>query len=262
MMQYRHVVIDGRYGFRARAVPGTRLVEVQVVEKVDRSHRIKVRHLGGSSAGLEEYVQPGSLVVEWHEHRAFLRDEERAKLVKAASRGAPDPVRRKAVDWVLGSAGEADADGLGGSGELVAEVEAVRRIAARAAVAEPVEDLHPLAFVDRLGWLHLPYAGVEQLARNFAVAEPQTVLLHVDGLEAELRAEGHLPGGHPAHDLLRRWRPSMALARQWAGSKKELEELRTEIEHLHAICGTAVEALRRVGSETEARRVEQALLDA
>jgi len=208
---------------------------------------------------MEECVQPGCLVVEWRERQAFLRDEERAKLVKTASREDSGPVRREAVEWILGSTGEADAEGLGRDGVLVADVEAVRRVAARAGITEPVEDLHPLAFVDRHGCLHLPYAAAEKLARNFAAAEPQTVLLHVEGLEKELRAEGYLPGRHHAHDLLRRWRPSMALARQWAGFEKEAEELRGEIERLQSICRTAVEALRRVGSETEAQTVERAL---
>src|SRR6266542_1262057 len=123
---------------------------------------------------MEECVQPGCLVVEWRERQAFLRDEERAKLVKTASREDSGPVRREAVEWILGSTGEADAEGLGRDGVLVADVEAVRRVAARAGITEPVEDLHPLAFVDRHGCLHLPYAAAEKLARNFAAVEPQT----------------------------------------------------------------------------------------
>jgi hypothetical protein len=69
----------------------------------------------------------------------------------------------------------------------------LQRIVDRAGLAEQPTDLHPLGFVDRHGDVHLPLDGAERLARAFAAAEPENVLMYIDDREEELRRGGNVP---------------------------------------------------------------------
>jgi hypothetical protein len=144
-------------------------------------------------------------------------------------------------------------------GMLSMSLESVEQIAERAGLAEPVTGLHPAAFVTRFGTLCLPYEGAETLARAFAAAEPETVLLYIQDQEAEYRARGYEPGERFWHDYLREKAAGYALARHWAGHEKEIEQLQKELERLRSLVSMAAHDLERAGADHGARRLRRAL---
>ena len=140
-----------------------------------------------------------------------------------------------------------------------AELRFLGRAAERAGLAEPITGLHPAAFVDRFGTLHLPYEGAEKLARAFAAAEPETVLLYIQDQEAEYKARGYEPGERFWHDYLREKAAGFALARHWAGHEQEIEQLQKELERLRSLVSMAAYDLERAEADHEARRLRRAL---
>jgi hypothetical protein len=258
-MNGSQIILGKKYGWRLKpSVPGT-LCQVQVLEKIGRKGTIKIRHLGPPHEGLEEFVKTTSIIVSWNEQKAFLRDEERLRQAREASAKEGDRARQEATSTILESSGENQAAVYRADGMLDVPIEVAKRLADRAGITEPVERLHPLSFVDRHGILHMPYLGAERLARAFAAAEPELVLREIENHELGLKSEGYEPGNRYLHELLRDYQPSYALARQWAGFDKEVEQLRKEIERLRVLVRQAVGELKTLGGERQASRIERAL---
>lgn len=198
------------------------------------------------------------LVVPWGDRKALLRDEERLRRLDEHARDAGrNAALAEAVATVLASSGEPSAwaewDGLS-----MPEDE-LERIAHRAGLEKPPVELHPLAFCDRRGDLHLPLEAGEALARAFATAEPETVLMAIQDREEELRLSGNVPGQRYMHDILRDHLPGFAIVRQWAGFDQELEQLQKEIGRLRGLVSSAAYELRARGAEREYRRLLRAL---
>jgi hypothetical protein len=99
----------------------------------------------------------------------------------------------------------------------------------------------------------------EVIARAFAATEPQTVLMAIQDREEELRLSGNVPGQRYMHDILREHLPGFAIARQWAGLDRELEQLQKEIGRLRGLVSSAAYELRARGAEREYRRLVRAL---
>lgn len=124
---------------------------------------------------------------------------------------------------------------------------------------EPLDRLPPAGFTDREGFLNLPFQAAEQVAKMMAEREPHSVLLYLQGHEEGLLAMGYQPGQRTAHDILRSYQPSFALARQWSGLRSEAELLTREIDRLRQLVNTGIRMLKESGADTEARRLERAL---
>jgi hypothetical protein len=135
----------------------------------------------------------------------------------------------------------------------------LQRICDRAGVSAVPSDLHPLAFRDRHGHVHLPLDGVVRLAQAFAAVEPQTVNQYIDDQEEEMRLRGNVPGDRWWHDYLREHAPGFALARRWAGLEQEADALRQEIARLRSLVSRAAYDLKAAGQEHKARRLLRAL---
>lgn len=178
-MQGSEMTIGKRYAMGLRVSPGEPLIKVQLLDKGGRRSMVKVRHLSEPHEGLEEYVKTRQIVVPWGERKAFLRDEERMQQLRALPRPPGVHARAEAVYTVLASTGYPDAY-VDDDGYVDMEAEELRQIALRASIDPALENLHPAAFVDRHGGMHLPLEPAEQLARAFAAAEPQLVLLYID----------------------------------------------------------------------------------
>ncbi len=93
--------------------------------------------------------------------------------------------------------------------------------------------MHPLAYTDRHGEVHLPLDAVVGLAKAFAAAEPQTVVSYIDDREEELRLKGNQPGDRWYHDYLRELSPGYALARQWAGLDQDMTHIAALVDPRH-----------------------------
>jgi hypothetical protein len=105
-MNGSQIILGKKYGWRLKpSVPGA-LCQVQVLEKIGRKGMIKIRHLGPPHEGLDEFVKTASIIVPWHEQKAFLRDEERLRQAREASATEGDRARQEATSTILESSGE------------------------------------------------------------------------------------------------------------------------------------------------------------
>jgi hypothetical protein len=179
-----------------------------------------------------------------------------AALGEHAARTA-DRALGRAASAVLESTGEPGA-GADERGATMRESE-LQRILDRAGVNTAPADLHPLAYRDRHGDVHLPLEAVAATARSFAAAEPQTVVGYLDDQAEEMRLRGNQPGERWWHEYLRENSPGFALARQWAGLEQEAAMLREEIARLRLLVSRAAADLGAAGAEAKSRRLLRAL---
>lgn len=251
-------LIEGRcYGYREGRRPDTPLIKIKLLAKVGRGGKLKIRWEEGPHPGLEEYIHCSKLVVSWGERRAFLRDEERLARLEEYSVKEGDRTVAEAVGTVLASSGEPSAYAtIEGLSMPEAEIE---RIVRRAGLDDRLDSLHPLGFVDRHREVHLPLDAAERIARAFAAAEPESVLMAIQEHEDELRSRRYAPGERHLHGLLRQYAPAYALARQWCGIEREVELLQKEIGRLRSIISRAAYDLKALGAERKARSLLRAM---
>lgn len=250
--------IGSHYAYREKRTPGSPFLKVKYLEKVEGKGKIKVRYEDGPHPGLEEYVRPQTIVSSWGQRKAVERDEERIqRLADHHVQSRADRALSWAITAVLCSTGEPSAwcepDGV-----TMPEAE-IGRIADRAGLNEEAVDLHALAFCDRDGNVHLPIEAAEAVARAFAAAEPETVLMSIEDDVEQLKTRGYAPGERFSHDYLREKSPGYALARQWAGHEQEVEQLQQEIGRLRRLVSMAEHDLRAAGKELEAAKLRRAV---
>ncbi len=256
-MRYIDVTPRLEYGLRFRLSTTEPLHHVLVVEKVDRNKQVKVRHLEGDQAGMEEFVAFRNIIVLSKRRKRFLGNEEKLRTIRELSAGA-DPVVRDAVQAVFGAAGEHSAF-VHTDGHFSADAAAVERLAVRAGIEGPWKGLDSNAFVDDNGWAQLGFTAAHRLATELAKREPDTITMEVESREEELRAGGYAMGERWQHEWLRDQRPAFALMRQWAGFSRDLDRLQKEIERLWGLAYGASLDLERAGQLREARRLQRAL---
>jgi hypothetical protein len=218
---------------------------------------IKVRFEDGPHPGLKEYVATRQVLCPWGQREAVVRDEERAARFAEHAREVRDHALAEAASAVLESTGEQSAY-CSDDGAQMSESD-VQRILDRAGLTDSPADLHPVAYQDRSGLIHLPLDAAVRLAKSFAAAEPQTVVSYIDDEEDELRIRGNAPGERWFHQYLREMSPGYAVARQWAGLEQEAELLRKEISRLRSLVSSAAYDLKDAGKERKARTLLRAL---
>jgi len=136
-----------------------------------------------------------------------LRDEKLAEALDAHAARVKDTAVGEAASAVFESTGEPGA-GASATGTTMYEAEP-QRIIDRAALKSAPVDLHPLAYRDRHGYVHLPLDATVELSRAFAAAEPATVIGHIDDQEDEMRLRGNEPGERWWHSYLRAKAPGL-----------------------------------------------------
>lgn len=260
-MQTSALEIGRYYAYRkkrrqGKPQPDEPLIKVKVLLKAHRG-KVKVRHEDGELAGLEEFISCSNLVVPWGERKALLRDEQREQALEFHLGGRTNAVAQ-AASAVLESSGEPEAY-VGDNGYLCMPEDQLQRIADRAGVDGPLEELHPLGFKARDGCIHLPVEAAEQIARALAAAEPENVMLYIEGREHELRSSGWQPGMHYRHDMLREAMPAFAIVKQWCGPEDQLAALRKEIDRLRQLLSKAAFDLQAAGVDRKAAALRRAL---
>jgi hypothetical protein len=246
------------YAYREKRKPGTEMLKVKLLAHTGRSGKLKVRFEDGPFPGLEDYVASRQLICPWGQRRDVLRDEERAaRLEEYVDRsGIADRALIEATSAVLASTGE--------PGAAAAAVTAMdegewQRIFDRAGIDGSPLDVHPLAYRDRYGMVHMPLEAAIGVAKAFAASEPGAVTMYLDDREEEYRLRGSQPGDRFFHDYLRELSPGFALARRWAGLEQEADALREEIARLRVLLNRAAYDLRDAGKDQQARRLLRAL---
>jgi hypothetical protein len=253
------IEVGHKYAMREKLSHKEPLIQVQVVEKVGKRGQLKVRRLSEPHTGLEEWIKTRQLIVPWGERQAFLKDEEHERQFDEA-RPEPNQALAGAIDTVMRATGYADSDGgVDDDGTVRMKSVELREIARLAGLPQKLEDLHPLAYVDRFDDLHLPLELAEQLAHAYASAESEMVLMYIEDEEKEYKCRGYEPGERFWHDELRRSMPGFALARYWAGHEEEIAYLRAEIERLRTLLIDAADTLSRKGLYSEAGHIRLAL---
>ena len=255
-MESSQMKIGRDYLYREKRAPGSPHQRVKLLAKVGRACKIRVRFIDGPFPGLEEYVHCGRIIVPWSESKAFPRDEQRRRRLEEISLPQYSHVVAEAILTVFAATGD-ETGCVNGDGVLDGNAAALRRVAQRAGIKKPVEELGRESFVDRFGRLLLSFDGALTLAMAFAKAEPEKVLLLIENEEAELRAKGYEPGEHYYHESLLKQAPANALARQWAGFENEVEQLREEIVRLRMVVKRAADFLDSAGMGFEADRVRR-----
>jgi hypothetical protein len=256
-METSALKIGQRYAYREKRNTSSPLLKVKLLDIVGRKGKVKVCFEDGPHPGLEEYISTRQLIVPWGQRQALLRDEERAAALDEHARGSYDKALTEAASAVLESTGEPGA-WVGERGTAMRESE-LQRILDRAGVHTEPAKLHPLAYCDRYGDVHLPLEAAVAVAKSFAAAEPQTVVGYLDDQEEELRQKGNMAGERWYHGYLRELSPGYALARQWAGLEQEAEMLRKEIARLRSLASAAAYDLKAAGQERKASRLLRAL---
>ncbi|MHB1344026.1 MAG: hypothetical protein ACYCX3_06670 [Thermoleophilia bacterium] len=256
-MQSYAIEVGHKYGMREKVSPGEPLIQVQMLEKAGKRGHVKVRRLSEPRAGLEDWVKTRQLIVPWGERHAFLKDEDREAQFDLA-RPKPNQALAGAIETIMHATGYDDA-GADDDGTVHMDAAELRELARLSGLPRKLEDLHPLAYVDRHGDLHLPLAVAEQLARAYASAESESVLMYIEDEEKEYKYRGNEPGGRFWHDELRRRTPGFALARYWAGHEEEIAYLRAEIDRLRGLVVNAADTLASKGLYSEAGHIRLAL---
>jgi hypothetical protein len=247
------------YAMREKVAVGEPLVQVKVLERVARGRvvQLRVRRLSDPHSGIEEFIKARNLIVPWGERNAFQKDEQLAQRF-AEEKPPRNQAVAGAIDTVMAATGFDDAYAED-DGTIHMEAAELREIARLAGLPPNLEDMHPAAYIDRSGQMHLPLEVAEKLAHTYASAEPEMVLMYIEDRESEYKARGYVPGERYYHDELRRHMPGFALTRYWAGHEEEVALLRKEIERLRGLVESTADELRRAGHEREGWRLRRAL---
>lgn len=258
-MQFTEIETGRNYGPRQNPQGGSPFFRVKVTEKIPRKggNQLKVRHLDDPHKGLEEYLKPFQIVALWKDVRPITRDEERLARLYESIASVPDKTVERAVETVFEATGDVDV-WCRPNGAVECEPEALQRVAARADLQVPVAALDRAAFVDRRGTLHLPFAAVEQLARAFAAAEPGTISLYIDGCEEASVARASAPSAQFYREsYVGEEKPGWELARQWAGSRSEVDALERENRRLRNVVQLGVRLLLEENADPKAAELQR-----
>ncbi len=225
------------YGARQSSHGQTPFFRVRVLEKVRRpgGNHVKVRHLDEPHPDSRSTSNPLRSLRRGRTFQRSCGTSSACSDCQSRSASSPDRTVQRAVETIFEAAGDQSV-WCRPSGIVECNPDSLQHIADRARVDEGVTRLAPHAFVDRRGKLHLPFAAVEQLARLFAAAEPETVGLYIDGCEESSFARA----GAVHADFDRDWylteeKPGWELARQWTGSKQQVSALERENRRLRGL---------------------------
>jgi len=254
-MQSFDIHIGQYYGYRDTPKRRDELQRVKVLEKVRGKWKVEWVE---PNPGLQDYVKSAQLVVPWGKRREFLKEEENwSQLIEACGRSWPghDHPLSEAVDTILESMGEPRIY-VGNRGELNSPPDALDRVLQRAKLELPVE---LPGYQGNDGRIRLPFDNAVTLARAFAAAEPQAVLLEVETSEQRCEMEAREMGNSYLVPLVHRWRAGWALCRQWAGFDEGLAQRDREIQRLRRIIVDLGYELRRSGQDELAAKLERKL---
>jgi hypothetical protein len=243
------------YALREKRAIGTPFQHVRVIQHI-RGNKWKVEWIE-PNPGLVDYIESGQLIVPWKDRKAFLKEEENAARLKEHNTvhgydGEESPIVRALYEVF-----ESIADGVDFyRGSITTSSEALDRLKARIGPEATCDS--PVAYVDRLGRMHLPFDVALDLAKRFCAAEPSTILVNVEATERKWSQKA-TQGEDYIVSLLNEYRASWALIRQWAGHDAAIAQREAEIQRLERLVWDAVYALQKAGLDRESDRLRRAL---
>ena len=215
--------------------------------------RVKVRHLEGELAGMEEFVPASQLLCRWQDWPKIEKDEQKelAFYKSVEGREELDPVVGQAATAVLLSSGEdllVD-DYRSYSTMSKDQTAGMDRVAERAGLMDKPWRSWP-CYTNRHKTTYLPNDLLVDLAVAFAKTEPQTVNLHLDLEEAKFIQKGYRDSPLWHRDLLKAL-PAHAIARQWSSGEGR-DYLRDELERVRRLAQEACYHLKEAGQDRKA----------
>ncbi|MGH8337542.1 MAG: hypothetical protein ACRETL_12125, partial [Gammaproteobacteria bacterium] len=200
---------------------------------------------------------PVHLICRWKDWPGHLCHEQRlALLISAAEPDEPDPVEVEAANTVFAATGE-DVYVEDRRCYSKVDVKVVQRLADRAQLQRRPWSTKPSFKEQEEIWT--TNSALLDLAIALASAEPKMVHLYLDAQEVEYQAKGYLPGDRYMHDLLRKYKPAWALARQWAGGHESRKLHEGELDRLRRLVHHAVLVLYKAHLDDDARKLERSL---
>ncbi|MCJ7594227.1 MAG: hypothetical protein MUO52_05580 [Desulfobacterales bacterium] len=190
---------------REGKTPDTPLQRVKIIQHV-RGKKWKAEWID-PNPGLVDYVETRNLVVLWKERRAFFKDEQRARELRADNEhhgyDEESPLANVLYE-VFESVGESALNFY--KGILSGSPEALDRVRDRAGFDR--KKISPFTYVDRHGTVYIPYSEALELAKAFCSSEPNTVLLNIESTEREWVQKPTQPGEEYIIHLLNEYRAS------------------------------------------------------
>lgn len=221
--------------------------------------QVRIRHLEGDLAGMEEFVPPVRLVCPWRLWARLLKWEQ-AEI--ALQHGITVADLDKALISAANVAFEASGEDIyldDFRGYVRAQdVHALERVANRA--GWPTEKtpwrVKPNFVRDHTS-AYVAHRHLIALAHDFAEHNPDAITLHIDNEEADYRERG-FKGNLHFHELLLERGPAHSIVRDWAGGSAR-SHLTQDLRDLRALVYEAPNALRKAGATKEADSIEQRL---
>ena len=250
-------LLGKRYAYREHPKHmGEPVHEVEVVAEspTKLTRKVRIRHLQGEYAGLEEWVAKASLLVPWAESEAFSRDER--AFLEARGDQTDDlssTLAYQAVEGVLLSLTGYDV----GFGWRASERNLLRiaRFEHTAGVLElPKAQLmaEPRSFIDRHGTYWAPFDAAVRLAKWVCDHSPRKVLEALRAEENRL----HVQAVRGVEEFERRYASEripedasvFAQVREWCGGAaaaqfNEIKHLQDEVTRLRGLLESAVALL-------------------
>ena len=279
----QHKAADGtlvkagqEWAYRARQADD--LVQVTVLRLgTQRPARVQVTFADEVFEGRQEWVPPTRLKALWGDVDQYRAQEERWNQIYAAGLPSDDP-REDAAQSVIELLLADDRAEIGYRESGAIRLRDPAALAAKLALDPGQLTGHPLAFTEDNA-LIAPWEVTELIVTTAARHNPQPILEHVAREERQARHEaihGRWYPGHRGRDGFHvepercvesdneYSRPGRELLRTWCGTDAtdrfdELAELRKEVRRVGEIAQSAINALRTVGRQAEAARLQRDL---
>jgi len=198
--------------------------------------------------GLVDIVKSRDLLCLWDERNRYAGDERNAKELREETKrdwpGEDHPLDT-AVHEVLGATGEQVEIS---EGTLSGPPDSLNRIAERAGFKWPYSTI---PYTDRFSIRHYPWSIALGLAKSFATAEPNTILLHIEIDERKWEIKAREVGGSHILPMLEHYRAAWAIIREWAGFDADRARLEVEIERLWQLIDKVIWMLRTGNPHSE-----------
>ena len=240
-------------------------MRVRLVAYPKGVRKVKVVHEGGDLDGMDEWVDPASLLVPWSQWRKRLASEQRELELRGHVEdvGLPDDATATAINHVLEATGEHEVWLEERRGIVQGPEPALHRIADRAGLTAEQRSMltrAPACREIRSREWRIPWERAHELILAFARAEPDAVSLHLEIQEEEHKRRGYEAGDRFHHRYLIEQRPGLALARDWAsGHSEQVKYLHKRTHDLERLLRDAMERLEAAGEHELVRRIQRKL---
>ena len=240
--------------FETSQSPDSPLQHIRLIERV--GVRWKAEWID-PNPGRVGYATARQIVARWEEHEDFQRDKVSMVHLTEYNKSlgyTPESPTDRAVQEIFENTGESITYD---NGIVSSSPDVLDRFAAR--IGADKYELKSPAYMDRRGYLHLPFDQGMDLAQSFCKVEPLSVLTAAMATERRCSSEASRPGGEYLIPILNSYRAAWAIVRQWCHNDAFTAAREKEIGTLVQLVWDAIYALQKAGADEEAARLRRVL---